>query len=226
MLETRSLAQEQMDAAELDPRTYARVLADLSRVNTVTMARRPTLAFLKGLARRHPGKNLRVLDVGFGDGDMLRAIAKAFPHAKLTGIDLNPKSVAIARAATPDNIAIEWQTGDYRDLSGQGWDAIISSLVAHHMTQGELISFLSFMKAEAQCGWFINDLHRHGFAYLGYPLLARVMLCHRIVREDGTLSIARAYRPEEWPPLLAKAGITGAMVQRFFPFRLCVTQNR
>jgi hypothetical protein len=40
------------------------------------------------------------------------------------------------------------------------------------------------------------------------------------------LSIARSYRPAEWPPILAEAGISDAKVQRFFPFRLCVSKIR
>jgi 2-polyprenyl-3-methyl-5-hydroxy-6-metoxy-1,4-benzoquinol methylase len=223
MLETRSLAEEQMDAAELDPRTYAKVLRDLARVNTITMARRPTLSFVKALAAAQNRRDLRILDVGYGDGDMLRAIARALPEAQLTGIDLNSKSALIARGATPSSMTIDWQTGDYASLAGQGWDVILSSLVAHHMTHDQLIAFLRFMEREARCGWLINDLHRHGFAYRGYPLLARILGTHRIVREDGTLSIARSYRPKEWPPILEEAGVTGTRVFRAFPFRLCVS---
>jgi hypothetical protein len=46
------------------------------------------------------------------------------------------------------------------------------------------------------------------------------------VREDGQLSIARSYRPAEWPPILSEAGVRGARVFRTFPFRLCVEQIR
>ena len=46
------------------------------------------------------------------------------------------------------------------------------------------------------------------------------------VREDGTLSIARSFRPQEWPPILDEAGITDARVFRAFPFRLCVERCR
>jgi hypothetical protein len=94
------------------------------------------------------------------------------------------------------------------------------------MSQDQLTAFLRFMAAEAKSGWFINDLHRHIFAYLGYPLLARIMGWHRIVREDGQLSIARSYRPAEWPPILEAAGVRNARVFRTFPFRLCVEQIR
>jgi len=52
------------------------------------------------------------------------------------------------------------------------------------------------------------------------------MRWHPIVRHDGRLSIARSYRPAEWPPLLSEAGIKGARVFRAFPFRLCVEKIR
>jgi hypothetical protein len=82
------------------------------------------------------------------------------------------------------------------------------------------------MEAEATRGWLVNDLHRHWFAHAGFPLLASLARWHPIVRHDGTLSIARSYRPAEWQPLLAEAGITDARVFRAFPFRLCVERLR
>ncbi len=221
-------AEEAMDDPALDPAVYAAVLRDLARVNRVTMAARPTLAFLSGIAAR--GDRLKLLDVGYGDGDMLRRIARWAAargvKAELVGIDLNPRSETIARADTPADLAVTYRTGDYADLAGQGWDVIVSSLVAHHMTHGQLVAFLRFMEAQAARGWFVNDLHRHRFAHRGYPLLATLMRWHPIVRADGTLSIARSYRPAEWSPILAEAGIADARVWRHFPFRLCVERRR
>jgi len=223
----RSHAEEAMDDPSLAPEVYAAVLRDLARVNTVTMAARPTLAFLEKVVRR--GERLKLLDVGYGDGDMLRRIArwaaKRGVEAELVGIDLNPRSEAIARADTPSGLPITYRTGDYADLVGEGWDVIVSSLVAHHMTHDQLVAFLRFMEGEAARGWFVNDLHRHRFAHRGYPLLATLMRWHPIVRADGTLSIARSYRPDEWPAILAEAGIAGAEVRRRFPFRLCVERR-
>lgn len=228
MLAARAQAEELMDADDLPAEIYAAVVGDLAKVNLVTLAARPTFAFLNRIAR--PGERLRILDVGFGDGDMLRRIARwADRHGQpvdLVGVDLNPRSEAAARAHTSPDLPVRWITGDYADLAGEGWDAVISSLVAHHMSHGQLVAFLRFMERESRRGWFVNDLHRHGFAYLGFPLLARVAFWHPIVRHDGQLSIARSYRPAEWPPLLAEAGITDARVFRAFPFRLCVERSR
>ncbi len=227
-LATRSMQGEAMDAPDLDPKLYDAVLRDLARVNRVTMAGRPTLAFLERVAAKH--KTLRILDVGFGDGDMLRRIARwasaRFITVELTGIDLNPGSAGAAHARTPLAMEIDYRTGDYASLAGEGWDVVLSSLVAHHMSDAELVAFLRFMEAEAAVGWFVNDLMRHRFAHLGFPVLATLMRWHPIVRADGRLSIARAYRPDEWPPILARAGITEARVYRAFPFRLCVERLR
>ncbi len=221
-LVARAVAEEQMDAADLDPATYARILTDLARVNRLTMTTRPTLAFLKRATRGRD--RFRLLDVGFGDGDGLRAIARWAARrgiaAELVGIDLNPNSAAVAAAATPPELAIDYRAGDYADCGG--FDLIVSSLVAHHMTHGQLVAFVAHMEANAALGWFVGDLHRHRFAHAAFPLLARIMRWHRIVREDGTLSIARSYRPAEWSPILAEAGVRDARVFRAFPFRLCV----
>lgn len=227
-LNTRATADELMDADDLDPATYAAVVADLARVNMVTMAARPTLAFLERAARGTD--KLKLLDVGYGDGDMLRRIAdwgaRRGIALDLVGIDLNPRSEAAARAHTPAGLPIRYLTGDYADHAGDGWDVVISSLVAHHMTHAQLIAFLQFMEKEARRGWFVNDLERHGFAHWGFPLLATLMRWHPIVKHDGTLSVARSYRPMEWAGMLDEAAIDQAQVTRYFPFRLCVERQR
>lgn len=224
-LTTRAPGPELMDADDLPADVYADVVGDLAKVNGVTLAATPTLAFLSRIVR--PGGRLRLIDIGYGDGDMLRRIEiwarRRHIAVELVGVDLNPRSEAAARAHTPAGSAIRYVTGDYADM-GDGWDAAISSLVAHHMTEAELVAFLRWMDGAAR-SWFVNDLHRHRFAHAGFPLLARIAGWHPIVRLDGTLSIARSFRPDEWPPLLAAAGIADARVFRAFPFRLCVEKR-
>lgn len=228
----RSLRQrvrddEQMDDPSLDPRVYDEVLKGLGRVNFWTFAARPTLDFLARGTRGREGFSL--LDVGSGEGGMLRAIArwakKRGLAAELTGIDLNPKSEGVARSLTPDGMPIDYRTGDYRDLGR--FDFVVSSLVAHHMTDGQLRDFLRWMEASTDRGWFVNDLHRHRLAYFGFPILTTMLRVHRIVRQDGRLSIARSFRPDDWRGILAGAGVTdGVAVKRYFPFRLCVERLR
>ena len=224
-LATRCRDEEQMDSAELDAATYARVLHGLARVNRWTFTAHPLLAYLDraaaGLVR------FRLLDVGFGEGDLLRRVAY-WAHGRgisvsLVGIDINPRSAGIARSLTPRDLPIEYLTGDCLDLPG-AFDFIVSSQVAHHMTDGQLHEFLQFMEARTLRGWLISDLRRHAFAYYGYPLLARLLGVHRIVREDGQLSIARSFRKEDWCEILRAAGMAkkGVRLVHRFPFRLSV----
>ncbi|MES2698862.1 MAG: methyltransferase domain-containing protein [Pseudomonadota bacterium] len=228
MLAERRLTEELMDDPDLPESDYRALLADLARVNTVTLAARPTYAFLEeALADK---QHFSLLDVGFGQGDMLRRIAhwawRRGKKARLVGVDLNPHSKPAARAVTDSALPITYITGDYADLAGQGFDCVVSSLVAHHMTPPQLQAFLQFMEAEATSGWLVNDLHRHSLSYLGYPLLARLMRSHPVVRKDGQTSIARSYRPAEWRAILAQAGIPQARIERWFPFRLCISRVR
>ncbi len=228
-LTIRSREEEQMDAPGLDPAVYEKVLHDLARVNRWTFTAAPAIAFLDrtiGSAKR-----FRLMDVGFGDGDVLRVIARWARRqgieAELVGVDLNEKSLRAARAATSPDLAIDYRAGDYLDQAGP-FDFVISSQVAHHMTDAQLMAFLRYMEAEARLGWLICDLHRHGFAYWGFPLLARLLRVHRIVREDGRLSIARSFRPGDWAELLPRAGIglDEVRIVRRFAFRLCVERRR
>lgn len=229
-LTLRCRDEEQMDAPDLPPGEYAAVLRDLAKVNRWTFTAQPALAFLRRALSREV-RRFSLLDVGFGDGDVLRAIARWARRrgleAELVGVDLNENSVAAARSATPEELGIDFRAGDYRDQP-ERFDFVISSQVAHHMSEDQLQDFLRFMEGETRRGWMICDLHRHRFAYHGYPWLARLLRVHRIVREDGQLSIARAFRPGEWQDVLRAAGMPVAeiAVRRRFPFRLSVERIR
>src|SRR4051812_28475917 len=142
-LAVRSREDEQMDAADLDPAVYEQVLHDLARVNRWTFTAHPVLAFMNHAIGE--AKSFRLLDVGFGDGDILRAIARWAKRrgiaADLVGVDLNEKSVRAAGLATPADMPIAYRAGDYLDQPGP-FDFIISSQVTHHMTDDQLMTFL------------------------------------------------------------------------------------
>jgi 2-polyprenyl-3-methyl-5-hydroxy-6-metoxy-1,4-benzoquinol methylase len=229
-LAQRLIAEEQMDDPSLDPAVYAAVIGDLARLNRLLMTYRPTIAFIRRTLGER--RRFRLLDVGYGQGDMLRAIArwaaKMRVEAELVGVDLNSRSLAAASAATPAGLPIEYRTGDYADTAGEGWDYVISASVTHHMSDAELHAFLRFMEAEARIGWYVNDIHRHPLAYWSFPALARLMRWHRMVREDGCLSIQRGFRRADWRRLIAESGIdpAGPRIVRRLPLRLCVERAR
>ncbi len=220
-----------MDGAT-DPAELRRCLSDLATVNTVTLARPPTIGFLRRVARNLPeGAALSVLDVGFGQGDMLRRIARwgvrRGLRLQLEGVDHSPVSADAARAATPERLAITYRTGDVFDEPSGSVDVVISSLVTHHLADAQVIQFLRWMERTARRGWFVNDLQRHLLAYHGFTALSRLAGWHPMVQHDGPISVARSFRRGDWARLLREAGLDGvARVRWHMPFRLCVSRLR
>lgn len=231
-LSQRSDLPEVMNDAATPPEVFARCLADLAAVNRWTLTHRPTLRFLDRATRGWPaGTPIWVLDVAYGDGDLLRAIhnwaAGDGLDPVLAGIDLDPRSADIAAAATPPGMAIDWRTGDVFDhVPDPAPDFIVSSQFAHHLTDAQVVAFIRWMERHARHGWLISDIQRHVIPYYGFRVLARIMGWHPIIREDGTISIARALRMSEWRALLAEAGVAQARVRWHFPFRVTVTRLR
>jgi 2-polyprenyl-3-methyl-5-hydroxy-6-metoxy-1,4-benzoquinol methylase len=209
----RSALEEEMDDPALDEAVYRRCLADLAVVNRVTFTHLPTLRWLKRATKFWPaGRRIAVLDVAYGQGDLLRAIAAWAARrgfvAELSGIDLNPRAAAMARAAVADQ-KIDYRTGDvFAATLPQRPDFIVTSQFTHHLSDAEILRLLAWMEAWAGCGWHIADLHRHKAAYHLFPLLARLMRWHRIVRCDGQISIARSFTRADWERLLAEAGLS------------------
>lgn len=222
-----------MEAPGLDEASLTRCLNHLARANTLTLARPPTLGWLAHAVRQlPPGSSFSLLDVGYGQGDMLRAIhcwsRRRGYHPKLAGIDLSPWSAPAARAATDPAWRIEFLTGDVFELAAdQPYDFVVSSLVAHHMDDATLVRFIRWMEANARLGWFVNDLHRHPLAYYGFMALSNATFLDRMVRHDGLISVARAFTLSDWRRLLQAAGVGAeARADWRFPFRICVGRLR
>ena len=220
-LARRSFQAERMDTDCADFEDYRRCLRDLSRVNVVTLTHRPMLSWLK----QHATGAFSLLDIACGHGDALRAIRRRFPAAKLTGIDLNPWATRAAKEATDPAAEITFINDDaFAYKPGGTFDFIITSQFTHHLTDEQVVSFLRWLPDNAGRGWFIGDIHRHAIPYYGFPILARLAMWHRLVREDGQISVARSFVRAEWEALLRQAGMTDqqAFVAWYMPFRLCV----
>ena len=235
-LSQRALDAELMDSTPCHFEDYRDCLRDLERVNRLTLAYRPTLAFLDRLADEGQlprGRPVRILDAGSGYGGMLRRIARWSGRrgiaVELTGVDHDLRAARAAAPATPAGPPIRWVTADclsYRPAPVP--DVVVSALFAHHLDEASLVRFLVWMEAHASVAWFVNDLHRHALPYVGFGLLARAAGWHRFVQHDGPLSIARAFRAAEWRRYLAAAGVPedDVAILRRMPFRLCVARVR
>ena len=203
-------------------------LQSLEQINRLLLGYRPTLAWLKRVQRgsRQP---VHIVDVGSGGGDLLRRIASWARSrgiaVQLTGIDLNPYAARAAAESTPKELGIAWVTGNALEYRPEKpVDIVVSSLMAHHLEDEEIIALLRWMEATAQAGWFINDLERSEWSCRMFRCVVKIAGWHRFVRHDGPVSFQRAFRKEDWVRLLRSAGVPleAVTVEHWRPGRLCV----
>lgn len=77
---------------------------------------------------------LHILDLGCGTGEITRRLAQRYPQALLTGIDILPQNLAVAREVSTDYGArITYAEGDAFALAHE--DASFDLVVCRHMSQ-------------------------------------------------------------------------------------------
>ncbi len=84
---------------------------------------------LMEVAALRPGE--RVLDVACGTGAVTRLAAERVgPAGTVTGLDLNPGMLAVARSATPPGISVEWHeaSAESMPLPDEAFDVVLCQL--------------------------------------------------------------------------------------------------
>ena len=82
-----------------------------------------------------------VLDMGCGAGVSSMLIKQAYPHVQVTGVDISPENIRIARSLFADR-GIEFKVSDLRDEDVVGkYDLIAMVDVHEHIPRGDWQSF-------------------------------------------------------------------------------------
>lgn len=226
MFEKRSTKLERIDTGDYTPEEYATFLKEIAFINRYLGDGR---ALKQSLLRQIEEQDLHefsVLDVGCGSGELLRMIAK-FASAsgrktRLTGIDLNPISSETTRYESFQFPEISAVRGDafHLPFADGTFDYAISSLFFHHLTDEQIPVVLKEMSRVARRGIFVIDLHRDPTAYVGYKIFCAVFRISPLVRQDGSLSIKKGFRPGELGRLGRNAGLVNPEVVQVTPGRV------
>ena len=82
----------------------------------------------------------RVLDVACGTGTLLQMVAERHPSAALTGIDIDPKVLARAKAKVGTKAVLELASATALPFASGTFDIVLSSLAFHHLTREEKVA--------------------------------------------------------------------------------------
>ena len=222
----RSYELEHLDKGDYTPEEYEGCLVELRRINEWL----GDAAALKGALfpeiDRAGLASFSALDVAAGSGELLRVAALEARarnlRARLVGLELDARAArAIAEESRdfPEIVAVR---GDAFRLpfADASFDFVFCSLFAHHLRDEQLVEVLREFARVARGRLFVIDLERSRVAYLLYTTVGKLFLHNRLIREDGALSILRAFRPKELQALAERAGLKRIEVRKSFPARL------
>ncbi|HKB41793.1 MAG TPA: methyltransferase domain-containing protein [Gemmataceae bacterium] len=230
-LRERHLQPEWMDRPDLDARQHQDALRGLERLNRWSGSAHILWRPLARLAAETPDRPCRILDIATGGGDVPRGLwrraCRAGISLALEGCDISPVAIAHAQQRCAEQAAEVrfFQTDVLRDPLPSGYDAVISSLFLHHLTQQQAIDLLRRMAAAGRLV-LVNDLARSRRGFLLAWFATRILSRSKVVHFDGPRSVEGAFTPDEARRLAEAAGLAGVTVERRWPCRFLLSWRR
>ena len=225
MFLSRRTAQEEYFDSERPIEEVAEFFRSLGRVNRFFDFAQPFRELLPGLLGEAQCRALSILDVGAGDGSLGRAVETwattrgwnwrvANLDCSLAALSLNDDGMNVAGSAAR------------LPFRQQSFDVVITSQMAHHLTDLEVKMLLEETWRVARRAVVVCDLHRN----IGLYLLLRLLFCFQkhpaSFRADGLLSVKRGWRVEELLDLARAAGIPEAKAKLRFGARIVLHAER
>lgn len=191
---------EIMDDFAMEGEILRDALDKIAQINRLLGGNILTLRGVEKLISDLPAKSFTIVDIGCGNGDMLRALAdiakvKGY-HFKLVGIDANAFTVDHARSLSVGYDNISYRCEDIFDDSFRvmQYDVVLCTLTLHHFKDQQILELMKIFYKNAAVGIVINDLHRSAVAYYLFKALCYVFGLNAMSRDDGLISILRGFK--------------------------------
>ncbi|HBH49366.1 MAG TPA: SAM-dependent methyltransferase [Bacteroidales bacterium] len=219
----RSNESELLDDLSVSREVLYKNLDELETLNR--LSRGPSI-ILAGLKSILPKKELiTIVDLGCGSGDTLRFIArwgrKNKLKLKLIGVDINPMVIDCLNERSHEYPEISGCSADASEYAAnmQDVDVVISSLFFHHLNNHELIQIFTNLHKRCNFGLVFIDLKRSRTAYYSSWIATRLFNGSHLSKNDGPLSVLKAFKKSDLEFILERAGIKNYMLRRVWMFR-------
>ncbi|WP_426574570.1 methyltransferase domain-containing protein [Aquihabitans sp. McL0605] len=177
-----------------------REIARLSRVTANHRRMRWLLApVVDGIRQTDRSAPIRIVDLGCGDGDLVRSLARRPMGAdlELVGIDLNPMLVDRARSlAAAEGLACRFEVGDARAPRDDA-TILTSTALLHHLRGPDLDALFAAQSAGSAEACVHLDLRPDRHAVAAVAAAHLVLMRSPVSRHDGVRSAQRAHPIEE-----------------------------
>ena len=194
-------------------------LVDLRRINGWFGGTRTTSTLLRRVARASGVRQLSVLEVGAGGGNVPLGAQRTLAREGFT-LDV----ILLDRLAS--HLPVESTASVVGDalrlpFSDNAFDVVSCSLFAHHFEPDVLRLFAHEALRVCRRAVLVNDLIRSrmhlALVYLGLPLFPS-----RITWHDAPASVRQAYTVDEMRELLSPLPIRGVDITRHYLYRMGV----
>ncbi len=229
-LSKRTLLPEKMDQPGVEVNEIHQALKELEIINKTLGGYHVIFDALKKI--KWKSGEFKILDLGCGGGDMLRAIARWARRnnkkVRLVGVDWNPVMTNYASEHSLEYPEISFITRSIFDdeLLQEQADITMNSLFCHHFTHDELVFLLQRMYKLSSQAIIINDLHRNWFAYYSIKVITRIFSKTYLVKYDAPLSVARGLSRKEWMNVLTEAKLVNYKLRWMWAWRWQIIIDR
>lgn len=202
-LRARHEGKEIMDDFKGSPAELQDLFDDINGVNRILGGNQITVNAVFSLMQEYPKESYTILDMGCGDGNMLRNLAlearKRKIDLKLIGVDLSSDTLQIARkkSVTFPEISYAEKNILTTDFSKFKCDIVITTLTMHHFENDVILAFAHQFTRLASCGVVINDLQRSIWAYYLFQIFGLIFIKTKVAKIDGLISISKGFKKSE-----------------------------
>jgi len=217
---------ETMDDFAMEGEILRDALDKIAKINQLLGGNQLTLRGVQELIRNiSKTTTITIVDVGCGNGDMLRNLAdyglKNDLEFQLIGIDANNFTVNHAQQLSRNYPNISYQCDDIFDknFAKLKYDIVLCTLTLHHFKDNEIIQLLNVFNVNSNIGIVINDLQRSAIAYRLFQALCLVFRLNDMSREDGLISILRGFKKVELIDFSEKLKFSNYKIQWKWAFR-------